>query len=282
MEITTETVTDYLLKINAKKSTGPDGFCPKIIKLSAPAIASPLANLFNHCIRISALPSEWKMSNVTPIHKKGETTDKNNNLQDFRKSNVWSTVHFLYVNFLIYYRAFSRHILWATALIKLTDDGRRALDLKKDVGVAAIDLSKAFDCICHSLLLAKLKAYGVQEPALQLIRSYLHDRKQRVICNDSSSNLLLLGCGVPQGSLLSPLLFNTFMNDITKPVTVLTFRLYADDTAQYTVDNSSFLLQYTLNKEMESISSWLDYDYFQAIRDKTQVMILGNSSRFMT
>ena len=88
MEITTETVTDYLLKINAKKSAGPDCFSPKIIKLSALAIASPLANLFNHCIRISALPSEWKMSNVTPICKKGETTDKNNNLQDFRKSNV--------------------------------------------------------------------------------------------------------------------------------------------------------------------------------------------------
>ena len=72
MEITTETLTDqatyYLLKINAKKSTCPDGFSPKIIKLSAPAIATPLANLFNHCIGISALPSEWKMSNVTPIH----------------------------------------------------------------------------------------------------------------------------------------------------------------------------------------------------------------------
>ena len=72
------------------------------------------------------------------------------------------------------------------------------------------------------------------------------------------------------------------MNDITKPVTVSTLRLYADDTTQYTVDNSSFLLQYTVNKEMESISSWLDYNYFKAIRDKTQVMILGNSSRFMT
>ena len=108
MEITTETVTDYLLKINAKKSTGPDSFSPKIIKLSALAIASPLANLFNHCIRISALPSEWKMSNVTPIHKKGETTDKNNNLQDFRKSNVWSTVHFFYINFLIYYVGLSQ------------------------------------------------------------------------------------------------------------------------------------------------------------------------------
>ena len=71
-------VIDYLLKVNAKKSTGPDDVSPKIIKLFAPSIASPPANLFNRYIRKSALPSEWKMSNVTPIHKKGETKDKNN------------------------------------------------------------------------------------------------------------------------------------------------------------------------------------------------------------
>lgn len=64
--------------MNAKKSTSPDGFSPKMFKLSAPALASPLANLFNHCIRISALPSEKNMRNVTPIYKKGKTTDKNN------------------------------------------------------------------------------------------------------------------------------------------------------------------------------------------------------------
>ena len=75
-----------------------------------------------------------------------------------------------------------------TALIKLKDDWRCALDEKKEMGVIAIDLSKAFDCICHNLLLAKVKAYGVQEPALQLLRSYLHGRKQRVICNDKCSS----------------------------------------------------------------------------------------------
>jgi len=287
MEITTETVKDYLLKINAKKSTGPDGFSPKIIKLSAPAIASPLTNLFNHCIRISALPCEWKMSNVTPIHKKGATTDKNN----YRPVSVLSAISKLFekVMFDQLYTSFTpifssnmsgflKGHSCATALIKLTDDWRRALDEKNVVGVAAIDLSKAFDCICHNLLLAKLKAYGVQAPALQLIRSYLHDRKQRVICNDSSSNWLPLRCGVPQGSLLSPLLFNIFMNDMNETVTVSSLRLYADDTTQYAVDNSPFLLQYTLNKDMESISSWLDHNYLQANGDKTQGMILGNSS----
>ena len=86
----------------------------------------------------------------------------------------------------------------ATALIKLTDDWRSALDEKKEMGVIAIDLSKAFDCICHNLLLAKVKAYGVQEPALQLLRSYLHGRKQRVICNNKCSSWSTVRCGVPQ------------------------------------------------------------------------------------
>ena len=98
MEITTETVTDqatyYLLKINAKKSTGLDDFSPKIIKLSTPSIASLLANLFNHYIRKStpSVPSEWKMSNVTPIHKKGETTDKSN----YRPVSALSTISKLF------------------------------------------------------------------------------------------------------------------------------------------------------------------------------------------
>ena len=137
MEITTEAVTDqatyYLLKINAKKSTGPDDFSPKIIKLSAPSIASLLANLFNHYIRKStpSVPSEWKMSNVTPIHKKGETTDKSN----YRPVSVLSAISKLFEKVMFdqlyssFTTTFSSNMLGfpkrhscAAALIKLTDD----------------------------------------------------------------------------------------------------------------------------------------------------------------
>ena len=144
----------------------------------------------------------------------------------------------------------------ATALIKLTDDWRSALDEKKEMGVIAIDPSKAFDCVCHNLLLAKVTAYGVQEPALQLLRSYLHGRKQRVMCNNKCSSWSTVRCGVPQGSLLSPLLFHIFMNDINETVTVSSLRLYADDTTQYTADYSPVVLQHLLNHDMETPSSW--------------------------
>ena len=133
-------------------------------------------------------------------------------------------------------------------------------------------------CICHNLLLAKVKAYGVQEPALQLLRSYLHGRKQRVICNNKCSSWSPVRCGDPQGSLLSPLLFNIFMNDTNETVTISSLRLYAGDTSQYTADYSPIVLQHLINQDMERRSCWFVSNYLQANEDKTQAMILGNSS----
>ena len=140
-----------------------------------------------------------------------------------------------------------------SALLKLTDDWRQALDNKKDVAVIAIDLSKAFDSICHNLLLAKLKAYGVHDSAIKLIQSYLSGRFQRVKCNGKVSNRLPLRCGVPQGSLLGPLLFNIFVNDVNYSAGSSSLRLYADDTTQYIAhespDESPYTLESTLNQD---------------------------------
>ena len=127
---------------------------------------------------------------------------------------------------------FLRRYSCCSALLKLTDDWRHALDKKKDVRVVAIDLSKAFDSICHNLLQAKLKAYGAQDSALKLTQSYLSGRLQRVKCNGNVSDWLPIRCGVPQGSLLGPLLFNIFVNDVNYSAAFSSIRLYADDTTQ--------------------------------------------------
>ena len=141
----------------------------------------------------------------------------------------------------------------------------------------AIDLLKAFDSICHNLLLAKLKAYGLQDSALQLMRSYLQDRKQRVKCNGVYSGWLPIRCGVPQGSLLGPLLFNIFVNDVNYTVENSSLRFYADDTIQYAHDTSSAILEYTLNQDICALSDWCKANYFHINSDKTQAMILGKS-----
>ena len=163
-EINSETMIAYLSKIEAKKSTGHDGLSPKILKLSTPSLVDPLTTLFNYCIRTSTLPSSWKMSNVSPIYKKGDTSDKNN----YRPVSVIPAISKLFEKVLfdqlysLFLPTFSPNMSGflrghstATALIKLTDDWRKSLDEKQEVGVVAIDLSKAFDCICHNLLLVK-------------------------------------------------------------------------------------------------------------------------------
>ena len=200
-------ITDLLIKLDVKKSCGPDGFSPKLLQIAAPAIAAPLAKLFNCCIESCMWPTQWKISCVTPVYKKEDETNKKN----YRPISVLSVIPKLFekIMFEQLYKTLSplfssnmsgflRGHSCCTVLLKLTDDWRMALDEKKDVGVVAIDLSRVFDSICHNLLLAKLKAYGLQDSAINLIWSYLSDRLQRVKCNGTYSDYLPIRCGVPQ------------------------------------------------------------------------------------
>ncbi|CAB4015622.1 Hypothetical predicted protein, partial [Paramuricea clavata] len=187
-QINMELVSNLLLNLNEKKASGPDGYQPKLLKASAPAIALPLTNLFNYCIDKSTWPTAWKQGDVTPVHKKDDAVIKTN----YRPITILSCIPKLFEKIKSdqLYKHFSpifsnnmsgflRGHSCATALIKLTGDFRKALDQKKDVGVVAIDLSKAFDSICHNLLIAKLKAYGLPDNALMLMKSYLFKRSQR-------------------------------------------------------------------------------------------------------
>jgi len=182
-------VAESLVNLNSRKSAGPDGLSPKLLKLLVPVIAVPLTKLFNRCIISSVWPSQWKLSNVTPVYMNEDEKSKSS----YRPISVLSTIpkvfeklkfDQLYRHFLPLFSdnmsGFLRGHSCCTALLKLTEDWRLALDPTKDVGVIAIDLSKAFDSICHNLLLAKLRAYGCQDSAIRLIQSYFTDRFQRV------------------------------------------------------------------------------------------------------
>ena len=207
-------VSEILSNLNVRKPAGPDGIPPKLLKIASPLIAGPMTKVFNYCIDVGEWPCQWKLSNVTPVHKKDDETSKTN----YRPISVLSVIPKVFEKlqfdqlYSVFTPVFSDNVSGflrghscCSALLKLTDDWRQALDNKKDVAVIAIDLSKAFDSICHNLLLAKLKAYGVHDTAIKLIQSYLSGRFQGVKCNGKVSDWLPLCCGVPQGSLLGPL-----------------------------------------------------------------------------
>ena len=115
--------------------------------------------------------------------------------------------------------------------------------------------------ICHNLLLAKLRAYGVGEKGIDFLHSYLSGRKQRVKVNGVFSDWLPVYCGVPQGSLLGPLLFNVFINDLNFSVQLSSLRLYADDTTAYASNTDISALELSLIKDLENLSSWFASNY---------------------
>ena len=149
-----------------------------------------------------------------------------------------------------------------TALLKMTEDWRNSIDNKEAVAAVAVDFSKAFDAINHRLLLAKLKAYGF----------YLLGRQQCVRLEGVCSNFKTVKSGVPQGSLLGPLLFNIFINDLNFCVPNVSLRLYADDTTAYLSDVSPTILEFSFNKDLQTLSSRFESYHLTVNSTETQAL----------
>ena len=145
----------------------------------------------------------------------------------------------------------------SSAIVDLIYKVTNALDKKKILIGLFLDLSKAFDTLDHSILFHKLENYGIRGILLDLLRNYLTNRKQFVVVNGNESYLSDVGCGVPQGSILGPLLFLIYMNDICASSQKLEFILYADDTSVFLSDNNIDNLILNFNDELLKLNSWL-------------------------
>lgn len=133
-------------------------------------------------------------------------------------------------------------------LLRLIEDWRMDLDKKKTVGIVSIDLSKAFDLIPHNVLLAKLSAYGIRNESLTLLQSYLQGRSQRVKIEDITSDSVPVTRAVPQGSVLGPLFFNVFLNDLFYFIKVAKLSNYADDNQLYSSDLNPAVVEETMKE----------------------------------
>ncbi|PFX22149.1 RNA-directed DNA polymerase from mobile element jockey [Stylophora pistillata] len=281
----------YIRKIldtlDPRKAVGCDKISQRLLRLSSPVIAEPVTRLINYFITNRQWPIVWKSSDVVPVFKKESMTDKT----CYRPVSVLTSLSKLYEKVLFdqIYEAFHWRLSpnlsgflkghsCCTALLKLTEDWRACLDRREAVAAVAIDLSKAFDSVCHPLLLAKLKAYGFTHDALETMTAYLTGRRQRVKLDGVYSSWRTVKTGVPQGSLLGPLLFNLYVNDLNYFITNTSLRLYADDTTHYASDVSPTVLQYIINSDLSVLSRWFSMNFLQINAAKTQAIAIGPSS----
>ena len=147
------------------------------------------------------------------------------------------------------------------------------------IGAVFVDLSKAFDMVNHKLLIAKLNSFGITGIENKWFKSYLNNRTQCVSINGTISNPKTIMSGVPQGSILGPLLFLLFINDMSDSIMNSTVDMYADDTLIYFCHRDVKTIETCLNNDLASLSKWLDDNLMKANVSKTNVMLLGTSAK---
>ena len=262
-------VEKHLSQLKRRKSTGSDDLPAGMIKDCKKVVAKPLAFIINLSLRTGVFPSIWKNAKITPVHKKGDTK----NPENFRSISVlpiFSKIiekaahsqlsaflekHELLTEFQFGYREKRSTKLACTFLF---DSMRNAIDNGNLIGATFIDLTKAFDTVSHNTLLGKLDEYGIKGIEKEWMANYLFNRKQVVNINGVSSTEKPLLHGVPQGSILGPLLFLIYFNDFPECLEKCNCVMYTDDTVIYVAEKNIKTIEKFLEDDLEKIARYFD------------------------
>ncbi|MCG8047766.1 MAG: reverse transcriptase family protein, partial [Candidatus Thiodiazotropha endolucinida] len=265
LNITINGIVKLLKDLNPYKSPGPDNIGPRVLKELADDVAPLLLLIYRKSLDTGEVPDDWRSANVTPVYKKGQKYLPENYRPISLTSICCKIMEHIIAskimthgedNNILYplQHGFRRGRSCETQLIEFVDDLSTNLEDGQQTDVLVMDFAKAFDKVCHSLLIHKLHHYGIQGKVNRWIQSWLTNRRQVVVVEGESSGSVSVESGVPQGSVLGPGLFLYYINDLPSRLHSTT-RLFADDTIAYLVivtPEDARLLQ----EDLVSLEEW--------------------------
>ena len=287
----TEERIDYLIRrIKPDVATGYDEISPRLLKAAAPAILSNLKDLINLSYETNTFPEALKKANVKALHKKGEY----NNPAQYRPISILSTISKIFgrsaaEQLMKYYtmkkklntkqHAYQKNHSTTTCLYELVESAKQHIDQGYLVAIASLDLSKAFDSLSHNLILQKLLNMGLDGTAVHWVKSYLENRKQVVKFGRIKSDEETVESGVPQGSILGPLLFITCTDDIEDAMQDYQIFSYADDMQILVKGTSIKEIERKLEEAIKKANDYYNRNSLLNNATKTEIMLLGTTRR---
>lgn len=282
--VTSKETLNELLHLNPNKPNGPAEVPAWALRDAAQSIHIPLTIIVNNSIRQCIFPHELKKAEVTPIFKSGDAQDPTN----YRPISITAPLAKIFERLLLQQiNAYldDQHILidqqfgfrkarsTKDALVFLTDSIRVELDNNNFVACAALDLSKAFDSISHSILKSKLTDVGFSAQAIELLENFLTNRIQRVHVNETKSEWINIKQGVPQGTILGPVLFLLYINDLESHTNGINILQYADDTLIYAADRVANIAKQKIEKSLEKLVTYYESNLLQLNTKKTEFIM---------
>lgn len=283
-------VRKEISRLKTNKAIGLDKISARLLKDSASVSAPILTNLFNRSLLSSTFPSIWKSGKVTALFKSGERCNPSN----YRPITILPTVskilekvvHSQVYSYLLNKKlltprqfGFRPKLSTEVALTNFTDLVLEKMDRRLVTGAVFLDLSKAFDTVDHSILFTKLSKSGLSDPVVDWFKSYLLQRTQVTTVDSSSSSAKSVLVGVPQGSVLGPLLFLIYVNDMPSCAKSCEVSLYADDTVVYYSSSNIRELEDNLNADLKLLCKWFNDNLLTLNIDKCKFVIFGSSRK---